>query len=125
MGDQSESMPNHFGFNRLIVHFQVPHDTTVQNLDFTRQTTDIKHFAIVFHYDVMSNWPVANFRTCGISCGFLTSFYCDVTIVQLFDGPFDFYIKMKKSAKICDVRPLAIRQLAVLCNVSSALTVTS
>ena len=30
-------------------------DTTVQNLDFTRQTTDITHFAVVFHYDVISN----------------------------------------------------------------------
>ena len=29
-------------------------DTTVQNLDFTRQTTDITHFAVVFHYDVIS-----------------------------------------------------------------------
>ena len=29
-------------------------DTTVQNLDFTRQTTDITHFAIVFQYDVIS-----------------------------------------------------------------------
>ena len=27
---------------------------TVQNLDFTRQTTDIIHFAVVFHYVVIS-----------------------------------------------------------------------
>ena len=30
-------------------------DMTIQNLDFTRQTKDITHFAIVFHYDIKSN----------------------------------------------------------------------
>ena len=34
--------------------FSSSRDTTVQNLDFTRQTTDITHFAVVFHYDVIS-----------------------------------------------------------------------
>ena len=37
-----------------IVHFQVPGTRPFKNLDFTRQTTDITHFAIVFHYDVIS-----------------------------------------------------------------------
>ena len=31
------------------------------------------------------------------------SFYCDVTIAQPFDGPFDFDVIMKKSANRCDV----------------------
>ena len=35
--------------------FPSSQDTTIQNLDFTRQTTDITHFAVVFHYDVISN----------------------------------------------------------------------
>ena len=35
------------------------------------------------------NWPFAKFRTCGLPCGFLMSFYSDVTIAQLFYGPFD------------------------------------
>ena len=33
--------------------FSSSRDTTVQNLDFTRQTTDITHFADVFHYNVI------------------------------------------------------------------------
>ena len=33
--------------------FSSSRDTTVQNLDFTRQTTDITYFAVVFHYDVI------------------------------------------------------------------------
>ena len=37
--------------------------------------------------------------------------YCDVTIAQLFDGPFDCDVIMKKSANMCDVGPLANRQL--------------
>ena len=53
----------------------------------------------------------AKFRTCGFPCGFLTSFYCDITIEQLFDGPFDCDVTIKKSANRCGVRPLAIRQL--------------
>ena len=35
--------------------FSSSRDMTVQNLDFTRQTTDITHFAVVFHYDVISD----------------------------------------------------------------------
>ena len=58
-----------------------------------------------------TNWPFAKFRTCGSPCGFLTSFHCDVTIAQLFDGPFDCDVIMKKSANRCTVGPLAIRQL--------------
>ena len=34
--------------------FSSSQDTTIQNLDFTRQTMDIMHFAIVFHYDVIN-----------------------------------------------------------------------
>ena len=30
--------------------FPSSRDTTIQNLDFTRQTTEITHFAVVFHY---------------------------------------------------------------------------
>ena len=37
---------------------------------------------------------------------FLMSFYCDITIVHLFDGPFDCDIIMKKSANRYDVGPL-------------------
>ena len=66
-------------------------------------------FAIQLH-----NWPIADFRTCGFPCGFLTSSYCDVTIAQLFDGPFDCDVIMKKSANMCDVGPLAIRQLEAI-----------
>ena len=34
--------------------FSSSKDMAVQNFDFTRQTTDITHFAIVFHYYVIS-----------------------------------------------------------------------
>ena len=54
-------------------------------------------------------WPVADFRTCGFPCGFLTSFWFDVTIAQMFDGPFDCDLIMKKLANMCDVRHLTIR----------------
>ena len=57
------------------------------------------------------NWPFAKIRTCGFPSGFFTSFDCDITIAQLFDGPFDCDVIMKKSANRCDVRPLAIGQL--------------
>ena len=60
---------------------------------------------------VIDNWPFAIFRTCGFPCGFLTSFYCDVTIAPLSDGPFDYDVIMKKSANRCDVGSLAIPQL--------------
>ena len=30
-------------------------DTAIQNLNFTRQTPDITHFAVDFHYDITSN----------------------------------------------------------------------
>ena len=55
--------------------------------------------------------PFAKFRTCGSPCGFLMSFYCDITNVQLFDGPFDCDDIMKKFANRCGVGPFAIRQL--------------
>ena len=42
--------------------------------------------------------PFAISRVCCFPCGFLTSFYCDVTIAQLSDGPFDCDVIMKKSA---------------------------
>ena len=42
---------------------------------------------------------------------FLTSFYYDVTMAQLFDGPFDCDVTMKKSTNRCDVGPLAKGQL--------------
>ena len=42
---------------------------------------------------------------------FLTSFYCDVTIAPLSEGPFDCDVIMMKSANRCNVGPLAIRQL--------------
>ena len=48
------------------------------------------------------------FMTCGLF-KFLTSFYCDITIAQLFDGP--FYCDVKKSAIKCDVWLLGIGQL--------------
>ena len=35
--------------------FSSPRDSTVQNLHFTRQTTDITYFAVVFHSDVIGN----------------------------------------------------------------------
>ena len=48
--------PDNWGYQiYLILHFQGPGTWPVQNLDFTRQTTDITHFAVVFHYDVISN----------------------------------------------------------------------
>ena len=43
--------------------------------------------------------------------GFLMSFYCDITIVQLIDGLCDCDFIMKKFANRCGVGPLAIRQL--------------
>ena len=42
---------------------------------------------------------------------FLMSFYCDVTVVQLFNGTFDGDVIMKKSANMCNVRPSAKGQL--------------
>ena len=35
--------------------FSTSQDTSVQCLDFTHQTTDITHFALVFHNGAMSN----------------------------------------------------------------------
>ena len=46
-----------------------------------------------------------------MTCGFLMSFYCDVTIAQLFEGSFNCDVIMKKSANKCNGGPLAIRQL--------------
>ena len=43
----------------------------------------------------------------------LTSFHCDVTTVQPLDGPFYFEVTIKKSAKRCDVGPLAKGQLYI------------
>ena len=60
------------------------------------------------------NLPFAKFRNCGSPCGFLTSFYCDITIMQLFDGFCDCDVLMKKSANRCGVGPLAIRQLRTM-----------
>ena len=69
-------------------------------------------YKLTCHHRYDWNWPVAIFRTCGCPCGFLTSFYCDVTIAPLSDGPFDCDVIMKKFANRCDVGPLAIRQLS-------------
>ena len=57
------------------------------------------------------NLPLAKFRNCGSPCAFLTSFYCDITIVQFVDGLCDCDVIMKKLANRCGVGPLAIRQL--------------
>ena len=43
----------------------------------------------------------------------LTSFYCDVTIQQLIDGPFDLHVIMKVSANRRNAGPFAKGQLAV------------
>ena len=56
------------------------------------------------------NWPFAKSRTYAFHVAFLTSFYYDVTIMQPSDGPFDCDVIMEKSAKRCDVGPLAIMQ---------------
>ena len=39
----------------MYIPFSSFRDTTVQNLEFTRQTTDITLFAVVFHNDGISN----------------------------------------------------------------------
>ena len=57
------------------------------------------------------NLPFAKFRKCGFPCGFLASFYCYITIVQLFDGLCDCDVIMKKFSNGCGVGHLAIRQL--------------
>ena len=41
------------------------------------------------------NCPFAKFWTYGFPCGILVSFYCDVTIAQLFDWLIDFDVIMK------------------------------
>ena len=56
----------------------------------------------------MTNWPVADFRTCGFPCGFFTSFYCDVTIAQLFDRPFDCDVIIKKVSQHVRCRAFGI-----------------
>ena len=40
----------------------------------------------------------------------LTSFYCDITIAQLFDWPFDCDVLINKSANRCNVEPFTIRK---------------
>ena len=59
------------------------------------------------HYPHLDNWPFAKSITCVFPCGFLMSFYCNVTTAQLFDGPFECDFIMKKSANKCIVGPLA------------------
>ena len=41
------------------------------------------------HRCQLYNLPFAKFSNCGFPCGFLTFFYCDITIAQLFDGLYD------------------------------------
>ena len=77
----------------------------------TRAPPTYMHLHLKLKKLQVSNWPFAKFRTCGSPCDFLTSFHCDVIIAQLFDGPFDCDVIMKKSAKRCTFGPLAIRQL--------------
>ena len=47
----------------------------------------------------------------------LTSLHCDVTIVNLFDSPFDCDITMKKSANRCNVGPFVKGQLSLILRV--------
>ena len=41
------------------------------------------------------NWSFAKCTTRGYPCGILTSFYCEVTITQLYNGSFDCDVIMK------------------------------
>ena len=58
-----------------------------------------------------SNRHVAKSQYAALDVDFLTSFYCDITIAQLFDGPFDCDVIKKKFAYKWDVEHLVTGHL--------------
>ena len=58
LGTVQKALHNKRYFNKDLTDnspFSSSRDTTVQNLAFTRQTTDITQLAVVFHCDVINN----------------------------------------------------------------------
>ena len=110
----TESNSTHFLWRQLFrKYFRYARMTSlkISKFDFSATISNINaQFAPV---NEGLNWPLASFRVRFFPCGFLTSFYCDVTIAHLSDGPFDCDVIMKKSANRCDVGHLAIRQFCI------------
>ena len=90
----------------------LPLQKCIQKL-YATKTKDLRYINILDFNKLLSdccspldNLPFTKCMTCCFPCDFLTSFYCDVTIAQIFDGPFDYDVIMEKSTNKWDVGSL-------------------